>query len=111
MVVTPRKAPSIGLPSNLQVIGCVIGKGEEGGEGGHTPKNTRRSASAPNSDAQKIDTQHNKYTQKIANKAPHMKTDAFLARTGPDTIKNEIKMCPKKQFNKKGQKMYHFKAK
>ena len=28
MVVTPRKAPSIGLPSNLQVIGCVIGKGD-----------------------------------------------------------------------------------
>ena len=78
------------------------------------PEGTRRSASPPNSDAQKIDTQHNKYTQKIANKAPHMKTDAFLARTGPDTIKNEIKMCPKIQLNemvKKGQKMYHVKAK
>ena len=78
------------------------------------PEGTRRSASPPNSDAQKIDTQHNKYTQKIANKAPHMKTDPFLARIGPETIKNEIKMCPKKQFNemlKKGQKMCHFKAK
>ena len=79
-----------------------------------TPRRNAQIGVPPNSDAHKIDTQHNKYTQKIANKAPHMKTDAFLARTGPDTIKNEIKMCPKIQLNdmlKKGQKMYHFKAK
>ena len=41
-----------------------------------------------------------KTTQNFANKAPPMKTGPFLARTGPETIKNEIKMCPKNNFKK-----------
>ena len=44
-----------------------------------------------------INTQ-NTDTQKTANKENLTKTGPFSARTGPESIKNEIKMCPKKQF-------------
>ena len=67
-----------------------------------TPRKTRAPPPPPQTKTHKTLT-HNKlhttnYTQKIANKARLTKTDPFSARTGPESIKNEIKMCPKKQF-------------